>query len=454
MTICRMSSFVQARGKAFYLGDEEIRFAGLGVGSWLNLEHFMLGIPTPDKQIRQVFQDVYGTDISGRFFREFTDAFLAEEDFLLLKHAGINMIRVPFNYRLFIDDQQPEVLLEEGFRCFERLLDLCEKHHIFLLPDLHAVPGGQNPDWHADNDTGIPEFWLYKVFRDQIVRLWGSIAARFRDREYLLGYDLLNEPFLIPPQAGLLDSFYREVIAEIRKVDPHHLIFLEGDGFAMDFSALGRFDGPQIALTFHCYPTVWEEELLDPALPRSERIDRFGRVIERLVSIRDIFGMPVLCGEAGYEIDRQNPAFALELLEDTLALFDKHKVSWTIWCYKDAHFMGLTYPKEDTAWMRFIEKLEPLWSHHREMDMANAMMEDIGTRHFGGINSEQRYILQFRLRGILYSLQRERILKPLLESYPAEEILELPRSFALRNCWYHEEYLALLRRSSEQLQND
>ena len=45
--------FVRVKGNEFIYQGQSIRFAGLGIGSWLNLEHFMLGIPTPEKQMKE-----------------------------------------------------------------------------------------------------------------------------------------------------------------------------------------------------------------------------------------------------------------------------------------------------------------------------------------------------------------------------------------------------------------
>ena len=154
---------------------------------------------------------------------------------------------------------------------FDRLLGFCRKYEIYLLPDLHSVPGGQNPDWHSDNQTGTPAFWHYDVFQQQIISLWRDIAARYRDEPYLLGYDLLNEPFLMPAADGKLQQFYERVTAAVREVDENHIIFLEGDSFAMDFSCLKEIRDEQTALTFHFYPTVWEADLCDPGYPRGER---------------------------------------------------------------------------------------------------------------------------------------------------------------------------------------
>ena len=52
--------FVKVKGKEFYYKGKPILFSGLGVGSWLNMEHFMLGLPGTDTQIRKTFSQVLG----------------------------------------------------------------------------------------------------------------------------------------------------------------------------------------------------------------------------------------------------------------------------------------------------------------------------------------------------------------------------------------------------------
>ena len=150
--------FLQVEGKHFRYRGEKIRLRGFGVGTWLNLEHFMIGLPTSDQMIRQAFEEVYGKEGTDTFFKTYHDEFLKEEDFSLLKECGVNFIRVPFNYRLFIDDNETESLKEEGFRVFDRLFELGKKYEIFIMPDLHTTPGAQNPDWHSDNSLGVPLF--------------------------------------------------------------------------------------------------------------------------------------------------------------------------------------------------------------------------------------------------------------------------------------------------------
>lgn len=443
--------FIKVTGKEFTRAGVPIQFRGLGIGTWLNMEHFMLGIPTPDNQIRKTVKEQFGEENANVFFDSFIRNFVTEADFAFLKECGVNVVRVPFNYRLFIDDQNPYEYKPEGMQYFNYLLDLCEKYQIYLLPDLHTVPGGQNPDWHADNNTGIPQFWHYKVFRDQIVKLWGYLAEQCREREYLLGYDVLNEPYLIDAP-DVLTNFYKDVTEAIRQVDSNHIIFLEGDHFAMQFDCIHEIYDENTALTFHYYPTVWEPKLFEPSYDKEARCAKFREILDHIASIRETFGRPILCGEAGYDIEKDNVEHSLELLEETLSMFNESNISWTLWCYKDAQFMGMVYPKSETLWMQFVEKVHQKWHHYKEMKQADALMESIcAIPEFNSASKQLCYFMQFRQRGILYRFQTECILKPLLSEYTLEEWMKLPASFLLENCAYYPGYAELLKKMTTSL---
>ena len=53
-----MHCFVRAQNKMRYFGDNPIQLHGFGVGTWRNMEHFSLGVPTPDSMIRQTFTEI------------------------------------------------------------------------------------------------------------------------------------------------------------------------------------------------------------------------------------------------------------------------------------------------------------------------------------------------------------------------------------------------------------
>lgn len=439
------TNFVKVQGTQFTKNGFPILFRGMGIGSWLNLEHFMVGLPTPDNQIHSAIKQCFGEEISNQFFDSFIRNFITEKDFAFLKQCGVNIVRVPFNYRLFIDDQNPDFYKREGIVYFDYLMNLCEKYQIYLLPDLHTTPGGQNPDWHSDNNTGIPQFWHYKVFRNQIISLWKYIAKHYADREYLLGYDVLNEPYLIDAP-DILNDFYYDLIKAIRSEDKNHIIFLEGDHFAMQFDCIHDIPDENTALTFHYYPTVWEPELFSSSYDKTNRQKKFKEILTQISSIRETFHRPILCGEAGYDLDKKNLSHSLELLQETLTLFNNFNISWTLWCYKDAQFMGMVYPSEDSKWMKLVTEIHKKWTHYKEMEQANELMDTIQKApEFSTASSELKYFMQFRQRGILYQFQKECILKPILKQYTAEELLELPKSFSFEQCQYYSEYASLLK---------
>jgi hypothetical protein len=425
--------FIQTDQEKFTYKGKRIRLRGFGVGTWLSLEHFMIGLPASEKIIRTVFQNTFGKETAAQFFHALQNSFIKEGDFKLLKSCGVNFIRVPFNYRLFIDDNDPGKLLDEGFTLFNKLFALCAEYQIFVLVDIHAAPGSQNPDWHSDNSNGVPLFWEYQLFRKQTVKLWGEIAGRYCNEPYLMGYDLLNEPAMANWQA--LNEFYHEAIKTIRNVDKNHIIVLEGDLFSMEFSGLQQFTDDKLAIGFHYYPTVWNPELLNPTMERDRRNKNIASGLDRILNETKKFGWPVLCGELGYgPKDCGSKELAMQLLTDTVALMETLQIDWLIWCYKDAGFMGMTAPNPASPWMQLVGTISQMWTQDIEKAQAHELLDVIKEKWFTKTTDDERYKMQFRLRACLYMLQGQHILYPQLKMIKPAEILKMANDFAIENC--------------------
>lgn len=85
----------------------------------------------------------------------------------------------------------------------------------------------QNADWHCDSGIHVALFWEHKEFQDRPIRLWEAIAARYKGNAWVAGYNPLNEP-ADEEHVRLLD-WYKRVEEAIRKVDPEHILFLDGN---------------------------------------------------------------------------------------------------------------------------------------------------------------------------------------------------------------------------------
>jgi len=92
----------------------------------------------------------------------------------------MNCIRIPFNYRHFEDDLNPGVIKPEGFRILDRIIECCAAENLYVVLDLHAVPGGQNQDWHSDSGVHKALFWQFMDFQNRMINLWKEIASHYK----------------------------------------------------------------------------------------------------------------------------------------------------------------------------------------------------------------------------------------------------------------------------------
>ena len=440
-------NLLQIEGNDFVAGGRKTVLRGLNIGSWLNLEHFMIGMPGADQRIRSEFASVFGKEASAYFFDRLRENFVNEDDFKYFKMLGINILRLPFNYHFFLDDQRPGEYMDEGFKYLDFVIALCEKYEIYVVLDLHTSPGGQNPDWHSDNITGIAQFWQYKVFRDQMTGLWRHVADHYKDCPYV-AYDVLNEPFFIPDK-NILFSFYDEVISAIREADKKHIIFLEGDHFAMDFSGFPKSADPQVALSFHFYPHVWNKDIEDINCDRKTRKKALKSALDPMVKARDEYGGPLWCGEFGWIFEPGKADFYAGMLEDTLGLFEANNISWTVWSYKDSRAMGLVFPKPGTAWIELTGKIRSKWSMDIETQQAYTSLRKIAAMYFQPLENKLEYELQFRLRAMFQEIYISQILRPELNKLEKGSLEELADSFLFKNCETQREIESLIKRYTQ-----
>src|SRR6201999_1800025 len=108
---------------------------------------FITGYPGHEHEHRASMLKVLGKEKCDHFFDKFLENFFTDKDAEFFASNGLNQLRLPLNYRHFEDDMNPRILKPEGFKHLDRVIDLCAKHKIYTILDLHALPGGQGPDW-------------------------------------------------------------------------------------------------------------------------------------------------------------------------------------------------------------------------------------------------------------------------------------------------------------------
>lgn len=358
-------SYLKVSGSKIVDKDgKEIILRGAGLGGWMNMENFITGYPGCEFQIRAALAKTIGKEKSEFFFDKFLEYFFEDADAAFYKSLGLNCIRLPFNYRHFEDDMNPRVLKPEGFKHLDRVVEICAKHGIYTILDLHTAPGGQNTDWHSDAGTHIANFWIHKDFQDRTIWLWQELAKHYKDNTWIAGYNPLNEP--TDPYHTRIIDFYDRVYTAIRQIDAHHILYWDGNTFASDFSHFGdahkRWDNSAYAIHDYSvfgFPSAPEEYVSNDGQKR-----RLRRSYEKKREWMDKEGLCVWNGEFGpvyarkeYEgeaTDKINDE-RYRVLKDQLEIYNKDRLHWSIWLYKDIGFQGMVYVSRETPYMTLFK---------------------------------------------------------------------------------------------------
>ena len=446
------SSLVQPDGSTVVL-------RGVGLGGWMNMENFITGYPGTESQQRKALRAALGEEGYRRFFDRFLDDFFTDADARFLADLGLNCVRIPFNYRHFEDDDRPFELKEEGFRLLDRAIDLCARHRIYTVLDLHALPGFQNQHWHSDNPTHWAQFWTHRHFQDRTVHLWEALAARYRDQPWVAGYNPINEP--ADPTAAAIGPFYRRLERAIRAVDAKHVLFLDGNRYSVDFHMFGD-PMPNCVYTAHDYALPG---FIDgggyPGTTRGQYVDR--AVVERTFLARTEYmrktGTPIWIGEFGpvFTGDPDRDEQRYQLLTDQLALYAEHGAGWALWAYKDMGAEGVVSAAADSPWSR---RVRPVTEKKDRLGVDGWGSTDAGVRHITRPVEEtfaKEYPtfdpFPFGVIDWMSILVRSILLaEPMLDDFRAcfadvsddQTVIELAESFRLDNCVRRDRLAALL----------
>lgn len=212
------------------------------------------------------------------------------EDAREMARAGFNYLRLPVNWSGI---EPAEGRFDESYlQRIDRVLDWCRDAGLYTLIDVHQDAYSKEigedgaPLWAivpppekllsgpltdlTERRTSRQVLSAFRGFfrnqdnvRDRFLPAWRLIAARWRDRSDVCGYQIMNEPVSIhvDPTQGLLYDFYRAGTAAFRAVNPDHPLWFEPDVWRNRFLSspvpdVSPVDDDNIVYTPHMYPFV------------------------------------------------------------------------------------------------------------------------------------------------------------------------------------------------------
>ncbi len=322
---------------------ENLFIKGTNLGNWLNPEGYMFGFKKANCywMIDEMISQMVGPDAADLFWKEFKDNYITRGDIEFIASTGANTIRLPFNYKLFTDEDYMGLKSnQDGFARIDSVVKWCKDNHLFLILDMHDCPGGQTGD-NIDNSYGYPWLFESKASQQLFCSIWQKIAAYYKNEPVILGYELMNEPIApyfnekVEEFNSKLESLYKLAVTAIRKVDNQHIILLGGSQWNGNFDPFTdwSFD-KKIMYTCHRYGGSPEKE-----------------AFQKIIDFRDKTKLPMYMGETGHNSDEWQARLCKMMVDNN--------IGYTFWPYKkidNSCFNGILRPAEwDSVIVKFAE---------------------------------------------------------------------------------------------------
>ena len=184
----------------------------------------------------------------SRFDPAHFESFILETDIQRIASWGMDHVRLPVDYPVLEDDEQPFSYHEQGFGYIDSCLEWCRKAGLNLVLDLHHAPGFSFSTLDKNTLFDNPEA------QERFLALWEAIARRYKGVEAPeLVLELMNEVVL--PTSDPWNRLAQRAVERIRAVDPRRWIMIGGNWYnsAWKLKEIELVNDPNIVYTFHFY---------------------------------------------------------------------------------------------------------------------------------------------------------------------------------------------------------
>lgn len=294
--------------------------------------------------------DKLATDINTYTITDF--------DIREMKSTGANTVRLWM--QLHEIQHEPYIYSEESLQLLENTINKFGENGIYVVLVLAGLGSNEYPAEVYFKNKNIELFNKKTDTWNQTIALWGVVAKRLKNNPYIAGYDVINEPQ--PPTKKALHDLYTQLITEIRKYDPNHIIILPvAEKHEEEFQLGGEYVDPNIVATFHFYypPQFTLDQLYEenPGLKYPGKIGNqywdktlLTTIFDRAINLPELKNKPIYVGEFGAHGMRDDDG-GLRWLEDVLSLMNERSLHYTMHNYKHKAFHGYWILKPEVGKM-------------------------------------------------------------------------------------------------------
>lgn len=321
-----------------------------------------------DVHQRQVYPGIYDDEAWGQgpYGPVFTQA-----DFDALRDAGANY--VVLSHPGLYDVERPYAFDKNAQDNLDKFVDMADKAKLYAVIAVRTGPGRSEFGFFGDNSNDEfakshlnDEVWKSQAAQDKWVEMWKYMAARYKNRPNVVGYDLMVEPNSnavwfdqYDPEAFYAsyanttydwNQFYPRIVKAIREVDKDTPILIGSLSWSQVswLPYMRRVEYPRVVYAVHQYEpqNQYTHQMADASgnfpngYPGQLNIDGAptdfdAAWIDNLLGIVDVWkkktGAPVAVTEYGAKRWEPN---ADKFLDDEMARFEKSGVNYAIWSWQ------------------------------------------------------------------------------------------------------------------------
>lgn len=311
--------------KIFDADGNQIILRGTNFGGWGIMEDWFCPYTNPsgEEDVYLTLVSRFGVEKTHELFKHYRSNWITETDYKNVAELGMNTVRLPIWYRNFQSDDNGTWYLDEtgniDFSELDNVVEMCKKYGLYLIIDLHGLPGYQNDYDHCGRSKSMSLFddtEKGERYREVVIDFWTEMASHYKDEPAIAMYDLMNEPLgtNITRDGSFQQTFWdfsNELYNAVREVDPDHIICMEA---IWDPSAIASPD------VYGWENIVYQEHLYDITNPT---------ILRKVNEIKNAgYNAPFYIGEF---YPRGLTTFGY-----MLSLFNSRELSWTTWTYKGA----------------------------------------------------------------------------------------------------------------------
>ena len=214
-----------------------ISASGVGAGSWSGNLKFNISLASADpmaKFAKTIGKDLFVNNmrytIKGMIIHNAVAAsptqadpdMASNEDYAEIASLGFNTVRYLFNYNILEEEDQPGILKSTAFDWMDQNIEWAENNGLHIILDYHLTRGG------VPTTGGNENIWTVgEDNQEALVKVWDAISKRYKDNPTVLGYGLVNEPYINTNNEADYNNLLDRLVTTIRANDTNHTLFVQ-----------------------------------------------------------------------------------------------------------------------------------------------------------------------------------------------------------------------------------